>query len=69
MLFLTMHPEVEVNVMAELLTSIGLVVTDIMKNITTIATTIVNTPILLLTVGFLFIGGCVGIFGRLLSRS
>ena len=24
--------------------------------------------LLLLTVGFLFVGGCVGIFGRLLSR-
>ena len=29
---------------------------------------IVGQPILLLTVGFLFVGGCVGIFGRLLSR-
>ena len=24
--------------------------------------------LLLLTVGFLFLGGCIGIFGRLLSR-
>lgn len=30
---------------------------------------IVNTPILLITVGFLVLGGSIGIFGRLLSRN
>lgn len=40
-----------------------------MEWITTIATTIVSTPLLLFTVGFLFLGGCIGIFGRLLSRN
>ena len=55
--------------MSGLLTSIGEVVTAIVANISTISTTIVSTPLLLLTVGFLFIGGCVGIFGRLLSRN
>lgn len=34
-----------------------------------IATTIINTPFLSFTVLFLFIGGCVGIFGRILSRN
>lgn len=55
--------------MAELLTDIGTVVTQILSTIGNVANSIVSTPILLLTVGFLFIGGCVGIFGRLLSRS
>lgn len=34
-----------------------------------ICSTIVDTPFLSFTVLFLFIGGCVGIFGRLLSRN
>lgn len=55
--------------MSELLTQVGTVVSQIMSTIGVVASTIVSTPILLLTVGFLFIGGCVGIFGRLLSRS
>lgn len=33
-----------------------------------VANTIVNNPILLLTVGFLVVGGAIGIFGRLLSK-
>ena len=55
--------------MADLLSEIGTIVNQIMSTIGTVASSIVSTPILLLTVGFLFIGGCVGIFGRLLSRS
>lgn len=55
--------------MADLLSEIATIVTQIMATIGTVANSIVSTPILLLTVGFLFIGGCVGIFGRLLSRS
>lgn len=54
--------------MAALLSDIALIVTQIMSWVTTVATTIVETPLLLLTVGFLMIGGAVGIFGRLLSR-
>lgn len=57
-----------VNTMSELLADIALIVTQIMTWVTTIATTIVDTPLLLLTVGFLMIGGAIGIFGRLLSR-
>lgn len=60
--------EGEVNAMAELLADIALIVTQIMTWVTTVATTIVDTPLLLLTVGFLMIGGAIGIFGRLLSR-
>ncbi len=54
--------------MSALLTSLTTVGTEIFSTIGTICSTIVGQPILLLTVGFLFVGGCVGIFGRLLSR-
>lgn len=33
-----------------------------------VAKTITGSPLLLLTCGFLFLGGCIGITGRLLSR-
>lgn len=55
--------------MSTLLTSLGEVAGAVWEQITTVAETIVDTPLLLLTVGFLFLGGCVGIFGRLLSRN
>lgn len=55
--------------MSALITSLGEVMTEIFDQIGTIASTIVNTPLLLFTVGFLFLGGCIGIFGRLLSRN
>lgn len=54
--------------MADLLTTLGEVATSVIQYVGTVCTTIVNQPLLLLTVGFLFIGGVVGIFGRLLSR-
>ena len=54
--------------MTALLTSLGEVASKVIEYVGTICTTIVGQPLLLLTVGFLFIGGCVGIFGRLLSR-
>lgn len=54
--------------MSALLTSLGEVATSVIQYVGTVASTIVDTPLLLLTVGFLFIGGVVGIFGRLLSR-
>ena len=54
--------------MSTLLTDLGTVASSVITNVGTICTTIVDEPLLLLTVGFLFIGGCVGIFGRLLSR-
>ena len=55
--------------MATLISSFGEVATAIFTQITEIADTIVSTPWLLFTTGFLFLGGCVGIFGRLLSRN
>ena len=54
--------------MAGLLRDLGTIVTEIMTDVATVATTIVSTPLLLLCTGFLFIGGVIGIFGRLLSR-
>lgn len=59
----------EGNVMADLLASLALVVTQVMTWVGTIATTVVTTPILLLTTGFLVLGGAIGIFGRLLSKN
>ena len=54
--------------MSELITSLTTVGTAVIGQQATIAETITDTPLLLLTVGFLFIGGCIGIFGRLISR-
>ena len=55
--------------MSALIASLSEVMTEIFDQIGTIASTIVSTPLLLFTVGFLFLGGCIGIFGRLLSRN
>lgn len=55
--------------MADLISQFGTIATAIFTQIGTVASTIVSTPLLLFTTGFLFLGGCVGIFGRLLSRN
>lgn len=55
--------------MAAFLSDIATIVTQILTWVTTVATTITSTPLLLFTVGFLAIGGAIGIFGRLLSRN
>lgn len=55
--------------MADLLSELGTVVTQVLTWVGSVATTIVSTPILLLTTGFLVLGGAVGIFGRLLSKN
>lgn len=55
--------------MADLLTQLGLVVSAMLGHVSSIATTIVGTPILLLTTGILVLGGAIGIFGRLLSKN
>lgn len=59
----------EVSGMAELISSISPMVTAIFGWVATVATTIVDTPLLLMTTGFLVVGGAVGIFGRLLSKN
>lgn len=55
--------------MSTLLGDLTTVATSAITQVGVVAETITTTPILLLTVGFLFLGGCVGIFGRLLSRN
>lgn len=55
--------------MAGLLSSLGEVVTAVMTYVGTICTTIIGQPLLLMTTGFLLLGGCIGIFGRLLSKN
>lgn len=54
--------------MASLIADLSTVVTAVFGWVTTVASTITETPLLLLTTGFLVLGGAVGIFGRLLSR-
>lgn len=55
--------------MAELLGTLSTVVEAVFGWVGTVATTVVSTPILLLTTGFLVVGGAIGIFGRLLSKN
>lgn len=59
----------EVNTMSELITQLTTVGGAIVTEVPKIAQLITGEPLLLLTVGFLFFGGCIGIFGRLLSRN
>lgn len=57
------------NDMASLLSTLATIVTQILTWVGSVASTIVETPILLLTTGFLVLGGAIGIFGRLLSKN
>lgn len=59
----------EATTMATLLSTLASVVTQILTWVGSVAETIVSTPILLLTTGFLVLGGAIGIFGRLLSKN
>lgn len=59
----------EVTPMASLLADLATIVTQVLTWVSSVASTIVDTPILLLTTGFLVLGGAVGIFGRLLSKN
>lgn len=55
--------------MAELISSITPAVTEVFTVVGQVATTIVETPLLLLTTGFLVVGGAISIFGRMLSKN
>ncbi|MEG1971594.1 MAG: hypothetical protein RR315_00440 [Oscillospiraceae bacterium] len=55
--------------MQNLLSDLTLIVTSAFSWVSTVSSTIVGTPILLLTTGFFVLGGAVGIFSRLLSRN
>lgn len=54
--------------MSAFLTDVASIVTQILAWVSSVTTTIVGSPMLLFTVGFLALGGAIGIFGRLLSR-
>ena len=54
--------------MQSLLDQLGLVATEVFEMVGTVCSTIVNNDLLLLTTGFLVVGGAIGIFGRLLSK-
>lgn len=64
-----MFSEATVTPMGSLLAQLGIVVTKVFGYIGDICSTIVGNPLLLLTTGFLLIGGCIAIFGRLLSKN
>ena len=55
--------------MQSLITQFTSVASSIFTQVGKIAEPIVGNPLLLFTTGFLFLGGCIGIFGRLLSRN
>lgn len=55
--------------MTEFLTSVAAIVTQILAWIPQVTGVIIDDPFLLFTVGFLAVGGAVGIIGRLLSRN
>lgn len=55
--------------MESLLTTLASVVTSVISWVGDVADTIVGNPILLITTGFLVLGGAIGIFGRLLSKN
>lgn len=61
--------ETTVVTMDALITELGKVATGIFDQVQTVSQTIVGDPLLLFTTGFLFVGGAIGIFGRLLSRN
>lgn len=54
--------------MADLLSSLGSVVTKALGWVTESVSTITSNPFILMTAGFLVLGGAIGILGRLLSR-
>lgn len=55
--------------LAGFLSNVSSIVTQVLTWVSSVSTTIVGDPMLLFTVGFLAIGGAIGIFGRLLSRN
>jgi len=55
--------------MVGLLDELGTVVISALDTVGSVCSTIVGEPLLLMTTGFLFLGGVIGIVGRLLSRN
>lgn len=57
------------NLMTEFLATMSEIATWIFGQVTVVGETIMETPYLLVTTGFLLVGGAIGIFGRLLSKN
>ena len=60
-----MEPTAMESLWSSITTSAG----EVLDLVTELAGVIVGQPILLLTTGFLVVGGAVGIFGRMLSKN
>lgn len=54
--------------LSDLLSDLGTIFTQMTSWVTIVASTIVSTPILLLTFGIFVFGAAVALFGRLLSK-
>ena len=59
----------ETTAMGGFLVTMSEVASWIFSQISTIGSTIMNTPFLLVTTGVMLVGAAIGIFGRLLSKS
>ena len=59
----------EATAMGTFLSTMGEVSTWIFGQITTIGSTIMATPFLLVTTGVMLVGAAIGVFGRLLHKS
>lgn len=59
----------EPDAMSAFLSDVTTIVTQIITWVTSVITLILGQPFLLFTVGFLALGGAIGILGRLLSRN
>lgn len=55
--------------MSDLLDSAGDVISSVLGWVSNVCTKIVSEPFLLVTFGFLMLGGTIGIIGRMLSRN
>lgn len=54
--------------LSSFLTNVGSIGDFILQEVPEVSDVIQNDPMLFVTVGFLVVGGVIGIFGRLLSR-
>lgn len=55
--------------MSELLAEFATVSTAVFEHVVKVCNSITTNKLILFTTGFLFLGGCIGILRRLLSRS
>lgn len=55
--------------MQSLIDNLTPMINNVFTTVGRVGTTIIDNPLLLMTTGFLVVGGAIGIFGRLLSRN